>query len=225
MKKILIVDDEKNIRITLKHGLSQNYELDMAINGDEAIEKLKTNKYDLMLLDINMPGKDGMEVLRIIHSMDIKISIIMMTAYGTIERAVEAMKLGAVDFINKPFTPNEIETAIQTVIYRKDLKEDSLESYHDMINFIKLNMIDGNYAKALEFSKQTLGKYPDMPEPHNLIGILYEYENNISSAQKHYRAALALDPTYQPAQNNLERTATRRFYTPVDIGVDEDEKK
>lgn len=224
MKKILIVDDEKNIRITLKHGLSKNYELDMAINGDEAIEKLKTHNYDLMLLDINMPGKDGMEVLRILHSMDIKINIIMMTAYGTIERAVEAMKLGAVDFISKPFSPAEIEGAIAQVINRENLSEDNLKSYDDIINFIKLNMAEGNYEKAMEFAKKSLSQYPDSAEPHNLIGILYEYQNKVSNAQKHYRAALALEPSYRPAQNNLERTATRRFYNPVDIGDNENGK-
>jgi len=112
-KPILIVDDEKNIRMTLSQSLeSLETETDTAGNGEEALAKLKEKDFGLILLDIRMPGIDGMEVLRQVREIRPDIRIIMITAYGTIESAVEAIKLGAVDFLQKPFDPDEIRALV-----------------------------------------------------------------------------------------------------------------
>src|SRR5512136_524743 len=108
-KSVLIVDDEKNILLTLSQSLEVlQLETDTAINGEEALTKLKEKDFGLILLDLRMPGIDGMEVLRQVREIRPDIRIIMISAYGTIEVAVEAMKLGAVDFIQKPFSPEEV---------------------------------------------------------------------------------------------------------------------
>src|SRR4030042_5052942 len=94
-KPILIVDDEKNIRLTLSQSLEAlGSESDTAANGEEALAKLKEKEFGLILLDIKMPGMDGKEVLRQVRKIRPDIRVIMITAYGTIESAGEAMKLG-----------------------------------------------------------------------------------------------------------------------------------
>jgi len=116
-KPILIVDDEKNIRLTLSRSLEVlGVETDSAEDGKEALVKLREKEFGLILLDIRMPGVDGMEVLRRVRKSRPDIRIIILTAYGTIELAVEAMKLGAVDFIQKPFVPEQIRERVARVM-------------------------------------------------------------------------------------------------------------
>ena len=123
-KPVLIVDDEKNIRLTLSQSLeSLELETDTAVNGEEALAKLKEKDYRLILLDLRMPGMDGMEVLRQLREIRPDIRVIIITAYGTIESAVDAMKLGAADFIQKPFSPEEIRRLVSQVIDRERLDE------------------------------------------------------------------------------------------------------
>ncbi|MEW9124779.1 MAG: response regulator [Thermotaleaceae bacterium] len=219
-KKILIVDDEKNIRLTLKHCLSeQGYQIDMAVNGEEALSKLSELTFDLVLLDIKMPGLTGMQVLEKLRHKGNKVDVIMMTAYGTIEKAVEAMKLGAIDFISKPFTPDEIRMIVKDVLNRQMLNEEIVESFKDMIEYAKKCILNETFDKAGEYLRKAIAENVDSPEPHNLLGVLAEYDREIQNAQLHYRAALALDPTYMPAQKNLERTAQMRYTrTGIDLG-------
>jgi CheY-like chemotaxis protein len=119
-KPILIVDDEKNIRLTLSQSLEVlGVETDTAEDGKEALVKLREKEFGVILLDIRMPGVDGMEVLRQVRESKPDIRIIIITAYGTIELAVEAMKLGAADFIPKPFVPEEIREVVARVLDRE----------------------------------------------------------------------------------------------------------
>nr|WP_300004169.1 response regulator [Tissierella sp.] len=222
MSRILIVDDEKNIRMTLKHCLlEQNYKIDEAVNGDEGLKKILDENFDLVLLDINMPGLTGMEVLKAAREKGNNVDVIMMTAYGTIDRAVDAMKLGAIDFISKPFTPDDIRRIVNDVLKREHLKANELETYDDIISFSKKCIVDKDYSKAEEYLKKSMAIDVILPEPHNLLGVLAEYKGEVELAQKHYRAALALDPTYTPADHNLERT-THLVYTRsgIETGID-----
>lgn len=218
-KKILITDDEKNIRTTLNYCLSaEGFEVEVAADGQEALNMIleKKKNYDLILLDIKMPDIDGMEVLRKLRSTGNKTNIIMMTAYGTIKEAVEAMKLNAIDFINKPFTPEQIRTMVKKVFSREELEEEKLESYEDYIEYAKLNIIGRNFEKGENLLKIAIGKSINSPEAHNLLGVIAECKGKIGEAQKQYRAALALDSSYEPATSNLERI-TEMDYSNEDI--------
>ena len=94
-KPVLVVDDEKNIRLTLSQTLeSLGLETDTAVNGEEALGKLKKKEFGLILLDLKVPGMDGMAVLRQLREIRPDIRVIIITAYGTVESAVEAMKIG-----------------------------------------------------------------------------------------------------------------------------------
>lgn len=226
-KKILIVDDEKNIRMTLKHSLkSEKYDIDVAVNGEEALEKIESKGIDLILLDIKMPGLTGMEVLKKIRDKGNKVNVIMMTAYGSVDKAVEAMKLGAIDFISKPFTHEEIRTIVKEVLERDDLEKENLENFNDILEYSKKCILKHEYKQAREYLKKAISKGMDLPDPHNLLGILDEYDGNIDMAQKHYRAALALSPSYEPASRNLNRTIQMSYTRQgVDLGGSSNEDK
>lgn len=224
-KKVLIVDDEKNIRNTLSAYLSNlNFKLDLASNGDEALKQIQENDYDLILLDIKMHGLTGIQVLREMRKLGKKDKVIMMTAYGTIENAVESMKLGAVDFINKPFTLETLEEAIKNSMGRQNLVESEIKDYKDYVEYGKKCILEKDYLKAKEYLKKAVAENLESGEPQNLLGILYEYEGDIASAAKHYRAALDLEPTYKPAQDNLERV-TSFHYMKNNINFDEEPEK
>ncbi|MCF8019559.1 MAG: response regulator [Vallitaleaceae bacterium] len=224
-KKILIVDDEKNIRMTVKNCLDEeDYLVEIAVNGEEGFDKIKNTHYDLVLLDIKMPGLSGMEVLKKMRESESSASVVMMTAYGTVENAVEAMKLGAVDFLSKPFTPDEIRSVVKKVTLRKELDEVNIESYSDLLEFAKKCIIDKEYDKAITFLKKAIGMNVTAADPHNLLGVLSEMNMDVRKAQLHYRAALALEPSHKAASNNLSRT-TNYTYTKKGIDLGENSEK
>ncbi len=107
--RILVVDDELIVRDSLKEILDEEgYAVEMAGSGPEALEALAQQPYQLMLLDIKMPGMDGVEVLQKAKDAHPDLSVLMMTAYATVETAVEAMKIGALDYLIKPFEPDKL---------------------------------------------------------------------------------------------------------------------
>ncbi len=102
-RSILVVDDEKNIRLTMFQSLEPlGMPVETAVNGEEALQKLREGQFGLVFLDPKMPGMDGMEVLHRIKEKWPKIQVIIITAHGTVESAVEAMKIGAADFLQSP---------------------------------------------------------------------------------------------------------------------------
>ncbi len=124
MKKILIIDDERSIRRALGEILQfEGYEVAEAEDGNQGIEVCKNGAFDLVFCDIKMPGKDGMEVLAEIHPLFPELPIVMISGHGTIETAVEAIKKGAFDFIEKPLDLNRILVTIRNANERVSLVE------------------------------------------------------------------------------------------------------
>jgi DNA-binding response OmpR family regulator len=208
-RSVLIVDDEKNILLTLSQSLQVlQLETDTATTGEEALTKLKEKDFGLILLDLRMPGIDGMEVLRQVREIRPDIRIIMISAYGTIELAVEAMKLGAVDFIQKPFSPEEIRGLVSRVLDREKLDEQKVANYGSSIELAKKSIGNRHFDAAIEHVRKALSLDPGRPEAFNLLGALMEVRGDRIEAQKNYRAALSLDPSYAPAIKNLDRSTS-----------------
>jgi two-component system cell cycle response regulator CtrA len=115
-EKILIIDDDEFVRKTLKTLLiCRNYAVDVAEDGSTGIEKAKSNIYDIVLLDLNLPDTHGFEVLKEIQSAKLKASVIIMTGDASPETEENAKRLGAVNYLSKPIMPGTLYTAIQSV--------------------------------------------------------------------------------------------------------------
>jgi DNA-binding NtrC family response regulator len=114
MKKILVIDDEAIVRISCERALGQEgYEVISAASGREGIDLLEKDTFGLVLLDLKMPDIDGVEVLNTINRKWPDTRVIMITGYSTVEIAVQALRLGAYNFIEKPFTPDTLLTAVR----------------------------------------------------------------------------------------------------------------
>ena len=125
MQTLLIVDDDKSIRYSLKRMMEEKYSILTVQNGEEALDRVRENSPDLILMDIKMPGRSGIDVLKEIKSMDPKSLVIIMTAYGTTETAIEAMKYGAFDYILKPFPIPQMKGLVEKALaLRKLMKEE-----------------------------------------------------------------------------------------------------
>ncbi|PYQ10985.1 MAG: hypothetical protein DMH00_09505 [Acidobacteria bacterium] len=122
MKNILIAEDESTLREGLSQAFSENgFKVVQAASGREAMEKLERQGFDLVVTDLKMPGGDGLEVLRRSRNVNEDTPVIIMTAFGTVEGAVEAIKQGAYDYIQKPFSIDELEVKIQRALEHRRL--------------------------------------------------------------------------------------------------------
>src|SRR5689334_5859377 len=121
-KQILVVDDEANLRRVLSAQLARDgYDVHIAEDGETALAFLKEHHIDLVITDLRMPKVDGMELLRAALRDDPSRPVVMMTAHGTIDNAVEALKTGAFDYITKPFDQNEVKVVVKKALRTRDL--------------------------------------------------------------------------------------------------------
>lgn len=157
-KSILIVDDDAVIRDGIKRILEgQGYRVELFANGRSAIERLQQKEFVLVVTDLKMPGMSGMEVLRSIRILQPEIPIIVITGYSTVDSAVDSMKSGAVDYISKPFTPEDFCTKIAAAIEQKTSVVDDLvlrkelKETHGFENFIgESREIEKVYRRILQ---------------------------------------------------------------------------
>ncbi len=141
--RILIVDDELIVRRSLASWFQEEgYSVDTAESGKQTLEKLVEQDWDIFLLDIKMPGMDGLELQKKIREVHPEATIVIMTAYASVETAVEAMKQGAYDYIVKPFEPEDLEHIVRNAVERRQLlaantklreKIDEMSPYHGVI--------------------------------------------------------------------------------------------
>ena len=118
--RILVVDDEDIVRTSCSRTLSpEGYEVRLARNGAEGLKMANEERFDLVLTDLKMPDMDGIEVLRIIKEQWPETAVIIVTGYQTVDTAVKAIKLGAYDYIEKPFTPDALITAVREDLTNK----------------------------------------------------------------------------------------------------------
>ncbi len=126
--RVLVIDDEADIRESLEALLSmENYQVDMAANATEGLNRLLASSYDLVLLDLMMPDRSGMEVLREVREQDTTTPIFMITAYGSVQVAVNALKAGANDYFSKPWDNEKLLIEIDRMIARGRLERENTE--------------------------------------------------------------------------------------------------
>jgi len=141
---ILVVDDELSVRDSLYNWFKEDgYRVDTAENAVEALKKLQEKSYEIILLDIKMPGIDGMELQKRINEIDKSITIIFMTAYASIETAVQALKRGAFDYVTKPIDPDDLSHLIKNAIKQRELIAENIQLREKIEELSKLDEIIG----------------------------------------------------------------------------------
>jgi DNA-binding NtrC family response regulator len=152
-----VVDDEQNIRRMLMRVLSpEGFIVKEAVNGLDALKRLEKENYSLILLDLKMPGLNGIETLKRIREFDLNLPVIMMSAYGSIPEAVEAMKLGALDYLTKPFDIEELKIIVKRAIKQYALKVENIyyrEEEKKRFNFDEIIGRSKAINKVLEMVK------------------------------------------------------------------------
>jgi DNA-binding response OmpR family regulator len=232
---ILIVDDEPNVRLVFRTTLeSTGYEVAEAEDGDSAIEALEKAPADVVLLDLQMPRIGGMEVLRRLRESGNHVPVVIVTAHGSIPDAVEAMKLGAIDFLAKPLSPERLRRVVAEVIRRHAESETQPESEPEAVgsprpeaqgrtsstavtlapaaielSAIKLALNRREFDKALNGLEEVLEMAPECAEAHTLMGVLRETLGQEHAAYHAYKLALEADPDYGPALENMTRYCAR----------------
>ena len=153
---ILVVDDEKVVRESLAKWFREDgYQVESAENAAEALKKMQTKKWDIMLLDIKMPGMDGMELHQRIRDLDSTATVIFITAHATVDSAVKALKNGAYDYVTKPVDPDYLSHLISNAVKQRELLNE--------------NMRLKEQVTELEKSTDILGKSPQMQRIYKLI--------------------------------------------------------
>ena len=128
-KRLLIIDDEANMRHMLATVLKKaDYQVETAADGSEGLEMIEQSPYDFILCDIKMPKMDGMEFLKLSRNRIGAATVIMMSAYGSIDTAIDAMKSGAYDYISKPFKSDEVYLTLKKAEERERLKTENRQT-------------------------------------------------------------------------------------------------
>lgn len=181
MKKALVVDDTKNIRTLLRIYLELNdFEVLLATNGYEALEIIDNEAVDLIFLDIKMPEISGTEVLKRIRSKGIVVPVVIMTAFATVKNAVDCTKLGAITYLQKPFTTDKIKVILEEIMTEENLSAQSTEY---QISIIKQLINENKLKKALDALKLLLSINPNTAEIYELISIVYNMQGELNNAE------------------------------------------
>ena len=221
--RVLVVDDEPNIRLVFKTALEPaGYEVSAACDGHEALERQASTPSNLILLDLRMPGMGGMEVLRKLRERHDATPVVVITAHGNVPDAVEAMKLGAIDFLSKPLSPDALRRVVFEVISRHAAQGAVAPEEPEprapsgatavVIGPMVLDLTPAKRAlnlrqfdRAAELLEDILDHDPDSVEANTLLGVLYEGRGQNHAAYHAYKTALTVDPHYGPARDNMAR--------------------
>lgn len=187
MKKILVVDDTKNIRLLLSKSLTlEGYEVETAADGRQALDMFNANRYDLAFLDIKLPEVRGTEVLRRIREMGIMTPVVIITAYATVKNAVDCTKMGAVAYLQKPFTGDKIKAVMEELgAFASGSRCGEVKNGIDAAEAL---IAQGKFTPALEILKAELSKDMENPRLYLLISKAYEGDGQSAKAEKFFNA-------------------------------------
>jgi DNA-binding NtrC family response regulator len=147
---MLIVDDEESVRDSLYNWfIEDGYEVDCAANAKEALQKIETGNFDIILADIKMPGMDGLEMHRRVKAINSNAIVIIMTAFASVETAVQALKDGAFDYITKPFDPDDLSHLIRNAAHQISLKNENEVLKSRIVSLENIEDIVGNSESML----------------------------------------------------------------------------
>jgi FixJ family two-component response regulator len=205
--RILIVDDETNVRLNYRITLEiEGYEVGEAASASQALQELIEHPFSLAILDMRLPGMDGLALLAKMRETGITVPAMIVTAYSDVPHAVRAMKLGAIDFLQKPLRPEDLRRIVAEILDRHTSKrEHQIEDFKSHIvaakRCLNLRLFESarlHLIKAMELNTKSI-------EAFNLAGVFYEMMEDMYKAKKYYGQAIKLNKNYEPAQQNMRR--------------------
>lgn len=120
-RKVLVVDDEETVCRSIRQALvREGYDIDVALSGEEALKMEDKKKYDVILVDLMMPGLNGMDLLKSLKAMSPSVPVVMITGYPTMKTTLQAMQFGAFEFLPKPFLPNDLRGLVARALVARD---------------------------------------------------------------------------------------------------------
>jgi FixJ family two-component response regulator len=205
--QILIVDDETNVRLNYRITLeTEGHEIFEAVSAASALEQFVRRSFDLAILDMRMPAMDGLELLAKMREVGITVPAMIVTAYSDVPHAVQAMKLGAIDFLQKPLRPEDLRRIVAEILKRHaPQREPAVESFNAHIVAAKRCLNLRSFATAKIHLLKALELNTKSVEAFNLAGVLAEMLDDVDKARKYYGQAIKLDKNYEPAQQNMRR--------------------
>jgi DNA-binding response OmpR family regulator len=209
-KRILIVDDERNVRLNYRITLeTEGYEITEADSGADGLAKLAQGPFGLAILDLRMPEMDGIALLHKMRENKNNTPVIIITAFGDVPHAVEAMKLGAIDFLQKPIKPEELRSIAEDIFVRHTprppLEEQDTDTFNAHFTEAKRLINLQLFPAAWKRLSRALELNPNSPEALNLAGVFFEMQEDFDRARKLYGKAIKCGPYFEPAQQNMRR--------------------
>lgn len=160
-QRILIVDDDKLLQNSLFNILSEKYDATVAGSGEEGLQYLSRHNVDLVLLDIKLPGMDGLDVLKKIRELGLDMTVIMMTAFEDVKTVITSMKMGAFDYLVKPLDIEELEVIVEKALENTQLRQEVKELRRQLTDFDRENIIGNSKGmkQALALAAKIAGSY------------------------------------------------------------------
>jgi DNA-binding NtrC family response regulator len=171
MVDVLVIDDTKNIRMLLTKCLEfEGYTVSTTSDGTAALDLISKKRFDLIFLDIRMPEISGTEVLKRIRELGLNTPVVIMTAFGTVKNAVDCTQLGAVAYLQKPFTENKIKQVLDEILHFKPEKG----NLENIITRAEELLKNNHYSVAERLLKNALSTYNMEPKVYFLLSKAYE---------------------------------------------------
>ncbi|MCI0574464.1 MAG: response regulator [Myxococcaceae bacterium] len=182
--RLLVVDDKENMLKLLARILGDAYDVETAQDGSSALSLLQTRAFDVVLTDIRMPGADGFEVLRTVKRQSADTEVILMTAYASVPKAVEAMREGAYDYLQKPFDPDEVSLVVARALEHKRLREQALEQSAREVSRTPAGPLPPDMLVKMPF-RDAVELAREHASRDYLAALLREFDGNVTHAATH----------------------------------------
>jgi DNA-binding response OmpR family regulator len=207
-KRILIVDDEPNVRLSYRAVLeAESYVVEEANSAPTGLEKLVAEHFDLAILDLRMPETNGLDLLAQMREHRLSTPVVIVTACGDLPHAVKAIKLGAIDFLQKPLTPEQLRHIVEEVVTRHKAEPAEVEAkdyaYH--LRSAKRAINQRDFKSAKRSLRNALHLDDRSAEGFNLAGVVAELSDDFKNAARYYEQALRINKDFAPAQQNAKR--------------------
>jgi DNA-binding NtrC family response regulator len=202
--RLLVADDQRNVRGNLKMILeAAGYRVDATGDSEEALARCHGCHYDIAFVDINITKISGLDLVRYIRALSKKTTVVMLTHYGIINKVVEAMKLGAIDFVEKPIDPKKIQLLCDEIYRRRQLAKN--ETVNELLHLAELALEQNADMEARVYLKLAMLRDENRAEPYYWLSELCENRGEVREALHYYCRALDAGPTFQPSRKALGR--------------------